>query len=288
MRVAILVLLSGCLALQASAFSPVAGGVAIGALGAARSGNACCVARLPASGRIPAPLLLRKGVLGAQRGLKGSGIRVQTMAADKVNPNDGMAWDKYVKEGMEAPMQSVAEPEGPLEEDPSLPMIEDIIVAADERKGERIWAARVSHLTFTTSFFVNVEGTSRPMLQAIAANVEEMMLEKHGREIKWQGKPDSGWILLDYGDVIVNILTTAAREYYDLESLWKNGELIPLDHLVVPNFNAASDEEALEDGDWGSSDPFTKWDDWDEADDLSPSEKDLATRADDPKSELEP
>jgi hypothetical protein len=41
-----------------------------------------------------------------------------------------------------------------------------------------------------------------------------------------QGNPDSGWILLDYGTVIVNIMTPAAREYYELEKLWQNGEVI--------------------------------------------------------------
>lgn len=103
--------------------------------------------------------------------------------------NDGKSWDAYVKAGIEAPAPGARQPEGPLEDDPSLAMIEDIILAVDERKGENIWAARVAHLTYTTSFFVNVEGTSRPMLQAIAANVEEMMGEKHGREIKWQVGP---------------------------------------------------------------------------------------------------
>eukprot|EP00960_Hanusia_phi_P066402 766393-Hanusia_phi.AAC.3 len=48
------------------------------------------------------------------------------------------------------------------------------------------------------------------------------MNEKYGREIKWQGNPDSGWILLDYGEVIVNIMTAAAREFYDLEEHWRN------------------------------------------------------------------
>jgi hypothetical protein len=100
--------------------------------------------------------------------------------------NNGKSWNAYVKEGMEAPATGARQPEGPLEDDPTLAMVEDIILAVDERKGENIWAARVAHLTYTTSFFVNVEGTSRPMLQAIAANVEEMMSEKHGREIKWQ------------------------------------------------------------------------------------------------------
>ena len=72
------------------------------------------------------------------------------------------------------------------------------------------------------------------MLQALAGNVEDMMLEKYDRPIKWQGNPDSGWILLDYGEVIVNVMTEQAREFYDLEDHWSNGELIPLEGLVTP------------------------------------------------------
>ena len=55
------------------------------------------------------------------------------------------------------------------------------------------------------------------------------MVEDYGREIKWEGNPDSGWILMDYGEVLVNVMTESAREYYDLESLWANGEPIPLE-----------------------------------------------------------
>ena len=132
------------------------------------------------------------------------------------------------------PISSRREPEGPLEDDPSLPMVEDIIRALDDRKAQGIWAVRVAHLTYSTEFFINCHGTSRPMLQAIAGSVEDTMLEKYDRPIKWQGNPDSGWILLDYGEVIVNIMTEQAREFYDLEDHWSNGELVPLQGLVTP------------------------------------------------------
>ena len=132
------------------------------------------------------------------------------------------------------PISSRREPEGPLEDDPSLPMVEDIIRALDDRKAQGIWAVRVAHLTYSTEFFINCHGTSRPMLQAIAGSVEDTMLEKYERPIKWQGNPDSGWILLDYGEVIVNIMTEQAREFYDLEDHWSNGELVPLQGLVTP------------------------------------------------------
>ena len=74
-------------------------------------------------------------------------------------------WNRYAKAGLELPLSPKRQPEGPLAEDPSLPMIEDIIRAADDRKAQSIWAVRVAHLTYSTEFFVNVQGSSRPMLQ---------------------------------------------------------------------------------------------------------------------------
>jgi ribosome-associated protein len=134
-------------------------------------------------------------------------------------------------------------------------------------QAEGIWAVRVSHLTYSTEFFVNCHGTSRPMLQALAGNVEDMMLEKYDRPIKWQGNPDSGWILLDYGEVIVNVMTEQAREFYDLEDHWSNGELIPLEGLVTPLDESARQRmsasfDFVDDEDWGAGgvDPFAEWD----------------------------
>jgi ribosome-associated protein len=135
-------------------------------------------------------------------------------------------------------------------------------------QAQGIWAVRVAHLTYSTEFFVNCHGTSRPMLQAIAGNVEDLMLEKYDRPIKWQGNPDSGWILLDYGEVIVNVMTEQAREFYDIEDYWSNGEIIPLEGLVTPmdDYEAqrlsANAFDFVDDEDWSSGgvDPFAEWD----------------------------
>lgn len=56
----------------------------------------------------------------------------------------------------------------PLEQDDALPLIETIANAADMRKGEDVYAIRVSSLTTVSSFFVLVSGNSRPQIQAIA------------------------------------------------------------------------------------------------------------------------
>jgi hypothetical protein len=94
-------------------------------------------------------------------------IRRQPLGGCRMAQRGGPAaeWDKYARTGLEMPLSSKRQPEGPLDEDPSLPMIEDIIRAADDRKAQSIWAVRVAHLTYSTEFFINVQGSSRPMLQ---------------------------------------------------------------------------------------------------------------------------
>ena len=94
------------------------------------------------------------------------------------------------------------EPEAvPLAEDDTLPVVETVAAAADKRKAEDIYAIRVSSLTTVSSFFVLVSGNSRPQIQAIAAAIEEDVLEQHGMEPRngGEGTADSGWILLDFG-----------------------------------------------------------------------------------------
>jgi hypothetical protein len=105
----------------------------------------------------PVVHLVAQGVTMQRAGAKGVGRRRQPSTQKGPVGNQ--------------PVVARREPEGPLSDDPALPMIEEIIKAIDERKGLEIWAARVAHLTYTTSFIVNCQGSSRPQLQAIAANV---------------------------------------------------------------------------------------------------------------------
>ncbi|EWM26409.1 Ribosome-associated, Iojap [Nannochloropsis gaditana] len=147
----------------------------------------------------------------------------------------------------------------PLAEDETLPVIETIASAADMRKGEDVLALRVSRLTTVSSFFVLVSGNSRPQIQAIAGAIEEDMLEKHGLEVRngGEGTADSGWILLDYGSVVVNVMTPVARKFYALEKLWKNGEEVDLSHILRPNLPPGSEggREGGREGDGPGPDP---------------------------------
>lgn len=82
-----------------------------------------------------------------------------------------------------------------VEDDPLVPTVHAIARAADKRKAGDITALRVSHLTVTTEFFVNMVGNSRPQNQAIAAAVEEE-LKALGRTARHEGTADSGCVNL--------------------------------------------------------------------------------------------
>ena len=75
-------------------------------------------------------------------------------------------------------------------------------------------------------YFMLCSGQSTPQLQAISEAVEQR-LEKQPIRLKHrEGKPGAEWVLLDYGSFVVHIFSERARQYYDLERLWRNAERV--------------------------------------------------------------
>ena len=75
-------------------------------------------------------------------------------------------------------------------------------------------------------YFVIASGNTDRQIGALADEVKDK-LETEGVPVKSvEGKPSSGWILLDCGDVIINVLTKEMRERYNIEKVWGDCELI--------------------------------------------------------------
>lgn len=133
--------------------------------------------------------------------------------------------------------------EGPPEDDEMAPLVRVIAKAADMRKAEGIVAIRVSKVSTVASFVIICTGNSRPQNQAIAAAITDDVLEAFGEEYPLlgngvpEGNADSGWILLDFGDVMVHVMTPKSRLFYDIEGQWKekNCEYMNLDDVLLPN-----------------------------------------------------
>jgi ribosome-associated protein len=76
-------------------------------------------------------------------------------------------------------------------------------------------------ISLLADFFVICSGSSERQISAIQDDVvEQLRNEEHRRPIRQEGRPGSGWVLLDYGDVVVHIFAPDERAYYRLEDLW--------------------------------------------------------------------
>ncbi len=64
------------------------------------------------------------------------------------------------------------------------------------------------------------------MLNALADATMETVSKKHHKKGKKQGEAREGWMVVDYGDVVVHLFSPDQRDYYDLEELWQDGKVL--------------------------------------------------------------
>ncbi len=97
----------------------------------------------------------------------------------------------------------------------------------DETKGENIVILYLGEVCSFTDYFVICTGGSERTLNALADAVKTKIKKRHKlRAMKVEGDAQSGWILLDYGDVILHLFSRELREYYRLEELWREGQIL--------------------------------------------------------------
>jgi ribosome-associated protein len=101
--------------------------------------------------------------------------------------------------------------------------------AADDRKAADMILLKISGVSFIADYLLIVTGFSRAQLRAISESVQEKVKETYGLlPMSTEGESHGDWVLVDYGDVIVHIMSPDGREFYNLEAFWSHGELIDL------------------------------------------------------------
>ena len=97
-----------------------------------------------------------------------------------------------------------------------------------EKKAMDVAVIDISPKASFADFFVMASGGSDRQMSSLVDNVEEMLEKEEIFPKNIEGKRSSGWILMDYGDVVVNIMTAEMREKYDLEKIWGDCESIEI------------------------------------------------------------
>jgi ribosome-associated protein len=102
---------------------------------------------------------------------------------------------------------------------------EMVDVAVDKKAGD-VTLIDIRQVTTLADFFVLATGTSERQLNAISSGIQDRMDERQVALFRVEGVPADGWILLDYGQIIVHIFAPEQRAYYDLERRWKDAPTV--------------------------------------------------------------
>jgi ribosome-associated protein len=101
-----------------------------------------------------------------------------------------------------------------------------IVDAVSERLGSDIVLLDMRDVSLLADYFVLCNAESSPQFQAILDEVETEAKSAGARVLHVEGERDSGWVLLDYGSVVLHVFDPELRAYYDLEGLWKKAKLV--------------------------------------------------------------
>ena len=96
--------------------------------------------------------------------------------------------------------------------------------AIDERKGENTEVIDLRDRTLIADYFVITSGTSNVHIRAIVDGISRKIKEKRLKRPDVEGYSEARWVLVDFGDIVVHIFAPEEREFYDIESLWKQTE----------------------------------------------------------------
>ena len=122
----------------------------------------------------------------------------------------------------------------PIASQPSTPPWLTAARAAESKKATDIKVLDLTGITSFADYFVICTGSNSKQVQAIADEVG-MQLKKLGEHpVSLEGYAQAEWILADYGDFLVHVFSTKAREYYDLERLWRAGKTVLVPSADIP------------------------------------------------------
>jgi ribosome-associated protein len=109
--------------------------------------------------------------------------------------------------------------------------IEACCQALDDTKADNILVLYLGEKSSITDYYIIASGMSKPHLKALSRTVDELLDEREVEPLIIDSVPNSGWVIVDAFDFMVHIFIPEQREYYNLESLWKDAEIIEVESL---------------------------------------------------------
>lgn len=108
----------------------------------------------------------------------------------------------------------------------SLELAKKTAAILDNKKANQINVIKIEDISSLADYFVIANGTSSTHVRALADELEEKLKAEDVTPARIEGYRSNSWILLDYSSVVVHVFTQEARDFYDLDRLWADGEKV--------------------------------------------------------------
>ena len=100
----------------------------------------------------------------------------------------------------------------------------------DDKKAQDVIVIDIGLKASFADYFIIASGGSERQMSALVDNVEDMLEPMGVFPKSIEGKRTSGWTLMDYGDVVINVMTVDMREKYNLERIWGDCETLEINY----------------------------------------------------------
>ena len=108
----------------------------------------------------------------------------------------------------------------------SLELAQKAVEIASDKQASNIVLLDTSKVCSFADYFVICSGESSRQLKTIFEEIEHLLKKEGVLPHHHEGETNSGWMLLDYGDVVIHIFATYQRELYNLDELWSEANLL--------------------------------------------------------------
>jgi len=108
-----------------------------------------------------------------------------------------------------------------------LELARNIVEMIADKKGEDVLLLDIRDISILTDYFVIGSTTSERQAKTITESIKQETKRRFDvRPLHIDVEPATGWVLMDYGDVVVHLFAPEIRAFYDLEGLWQNGRIV--------------------------------------------------------------
>lgn len=112
-------------------------------------------------------------------------------------------------------------------------MAEIAVKALDDKKGRNIKVLKTKDLTVLADYFIICTATSSTHIKTLSDEVERLLEENGEVSLRREGYRDGGWVIVDFGCVVVHLFTKEVREFYALERLWGDAQEMDIGAIII-------------------------------------------------------